>query len=395
MKADMVYVLVLPETFAFLAEDVRPYTVKLNGIGEYYFMQEGTNQIFKIIGGNDKYSNGKDNTIDKLFVLASEGVIVDTSAEIVEERVPQLPSLTPVMVAGPVGEKGDKGDRGERGFIGERGEKGEKGDTGATGPQGPKGDPGERGADGLQGEVGPKGDKGDTGDQGPIGPVGPTGAKGEKGDIGPQGLVGPSGPPGPRGPRGAKGERGATGDKGEAGPPGDKGERGDQGIQGPQGSKGDIGPAGPAGANGAAGPIGPKGDKGDKGEPGNAAIITASYPLKLEDKTISLDQNYLTQIADQASNSSAAQSSGGGNVDVYVNGQKTIKNLRSIDFGAGFTVTKTGRGNKINITTSSVSGAQSLNDLTDVSLSNLSNNQILIYNGTNWVNSESLDGGNF
>lgn len=348
MKADMVYVLVLPETFAFLAEDVRPYTVKLNGIGEYYFMQEGTNQIFKIIGGNDKYSNGKDNTIDKLFVLASEGVIVDTSAEIVEERVPQLPSLTPVMVAGPVGEKGDKGDRGERGFIGERGEKGEKGDTGATGPQGPKGDPGERGADGLQGEVGPKGDKGDTGDQGSVGPVGPTGAKGEKGDTGPQGLVGPSGPPGPRGSRGPKGERGEKGNTGEKGETGAKGDGGPQGIQGVKGADGQIGPIGPAGINGAPGPVGPKGDKGEKGDPGDPAVLSATFPLKLEKKNLSIESKYLNDLVSHVGKHSA-QGGGGGNLIVKHEGTRLTSAARSINFTGTGVSSVSSDGKNINI----------------------------------------------
>ena len=355
MKAGTVFRIIFPETYGFLIEEMQSYTVKLNGIGEYYFMQEDSNQLLKIIGGNDKYNNKTDfNTIDRLFVLANEGVIVDAVAEVVKEEPKQLVPPTPVMLPGPKGdrgEKGERGDRGERGFIGERGEQGIKGDTGPQGPQGPQGEPGERGADGIQGEIGPKGDRGDRGDTGAVGPIGPRGEKGEKGDPGLQGMVGPAGPTGPRGPRGAKGERGATGDKGEKGETGDKGERGDKGIQGPQGQQGPIGPAGPAGANGAPGPIGEKGDKGDKGDPGEAGIATAVYPLKLDEKTLSIDQNYLTQIADQASNSGAAQSSGGGNVDIYVDGQKTVKNLRAINFGDGFTVVKEGRGNKITVST--------------------------------------------
>ena len=363
MKADMVYVLVLPETFAFLAEDVRPYTIKLNGIGEYYFMQEGTNQIFKIIGGNDKYSNGKDNTIDKLFVLASEGIIVDTKAEVVEERIPQLPAPAPVMISGPSGqkgEKGDKGDRGERGFIGDRGEKGEKGDTGPQGPQGPQGEPGERGPDGLQGEKGDRGDKGDTGDKGTPGAPGERGEKGEKGDTGATGSVGPSGPSGARGSRGPKGERGEKGDTGEKGETGAKGEKGDRGLPGTKGEKGDIGLQGIPGPKGDKGDKGDRGEKGDKGEQGEIGLVSASYPLKIEDKNISIEQVYLTQIADQVTQNTSAQSSGGGNVDVYVNGQKTVKNLRSIDFGSGLTVTKTGRGNKISVTASGISTIDSI-----------------------------------
>lgn len=343
MKAGEVYVLVLPETFAFLAEDVRPYTVKLNGIGEYCFMQEGTNRIFKIIGGNDKYSNGKDNTIDKLFVLASEGVIVDTSAEVVEERVPQLPSLTPVMIAGPAGEKGDKGekgDRGDRGFIGERGEKGD------TGPQGPKGEPGERGQDGLQGETGPKGDRGDRGDPGEVGPIGPKGERGIKGDPGPQGIPGSVGPPGPVGPRGDKGERGEKGDKGEKGEPGAQGKTGPRGTKG---AKGDRGAQGLAGANGAPGPIGPKGDKGDRGDPGEVGVAQAKYPLKLEEKTLSVEQQFLNDLVTKATTKHSAQGGGGGNLIVKHEGRRLTSAAKSINFtGSGIDSVSTD-GKNVNI----------------------------------------------
>lgn len=353
MHAGMVYSIIMKETFDFLVEEVGEnlYTIKLNGIGEYYFMQEGTNRIFKIIGGNDKYLNNREwNSIDRLFVNAEDDVIVDVLAEVVEPPIPQFTPPAPQLLTGPIGpqgEKGEKGDRGERGFIGERGEKGEKGDTGPQGPVGPQGEPGERGADGQQGETGPKGDRGDRGDKGEIGPIGPRGEKGDKGDTGAQGPAGPAGPSGARGTRGPKGERGEKGDQGEKGEPGPQGETGPQGIQGP---KGDIGPQGLAGENGTPGPIGPKGDRGEKGDPGEVGVASAVYPLKLEDKNLSIDQNYLTQIADQAS-AASGQSSGGGNVDVYVDGKKTVKNLRSINFGDGFIVTKEGRGNKITVTT--------------------------------------------
>lgn len=350
MKQGSVFNIILSETFQFLTEEGnKPYIVKLNGIGEYCFVEEGTNRLFKIIGGNDKYPDGKEyNIIDKLFVVASEGVIDDSVAQVIKEEPKQLEAPTPIMLPGLKGDKGEKGDRGERGFIGDRGEKGEKGDKGEPGDigpqgiQGPKGDTGERGTDGLQGEIGPKGDRGDTGDKGEVGPIGPRGEKGEKGDTGPQGPIGLSGPPGPRGPRGAKGDRGPSGDKGEAGETGPKGERGAQGIQGTQGAKGDVGPQGPAGVAGEAGSIGPK---GDTGEPG---VVAATFPLKLEKKTLSIESKYLNDLVAHVGKHSA-QGGGGGNLIVKHEGSRLTSAAKSINFTGTGISSVSSDGKNINI----------------------------------------------
>jgi len=350
MKQGSVFNIILSETFQFLTEEGnKPYIVKLNGIGEYCFVEEGTNRLFKILGGNDKYPDGKEyNIIDKLFVVASEGVIDDSVAEVIKEEPKQLEAPTPIMLPGLKGDNGEKGDRGERGFIGDRGEKGEKGDKGEPGDigpqgiQGPKGDTGERGTDGLQGEIGPKGDRGDTGDKGEVGPIGPRGEKGEKGDTGPQGPIGLSGPPGPRGPRGAKGDRGPSGDKGEAGETGPKGERGAQGIQGTQGAKGDVGPQGPAGVAGEAGSIGPK---GDTGEPG---VVAATFPLKLEKKTLSIESKYLNDLVAHVGKHSA-QGGGGGNLIVKHEGSRLTSAAKSINFTGTGISSVSSDGKNINI----------------------------------------------
>lgn len=52
---------------------------------------------------------------------------------------------------------------------------GPQGPTGATGPQGPQGPQGDQGVQGIQGEQGIQGVKGDTGDTGPQGPAGADG----------------------------------------------------------------------------------------------------------------------------------------------------------------------------------------------------------------------------
>jgi hypothetical protein len=333
MKTDKVYSLIQPETFNFLTEEGnKPYVIRVSGVGEYYFIEEGTNRLFKILGGTD----GVNNSIDHLFVV-EETSINEPSTEVVLEE-PQ-PLVMSQFIPGPQGERGEQGKQGEqgpRGSMGPQGPKGDKGDTGERGEvglQGPKGDPGERGLDGQQGETGAKGDKGDRGDPGEIGPVGPRGErgergeKGEKGEPGAQGIAGPVGKPGPRGPKGDKGKDGKDGARGEKGDIGPKGEQGPQGLQGIQGPKGDKGDKGEPGI------------KGDQGEPG---VTSASYPLKLEQKNLAIDQNYLTKLTEQVGN--VAQSSGGGNVDVYVDGNKMVKNLRSINFGEGLNVIKQRRG---------------------------------------------------
>lgn len=100
------------------------------------------------------------------------------------------------------GAKGDKGDTGAKGATGPQGEVGPQGPIGKTGPQGPQG------LKGDTGETGATGPKGDTGPQGPQGLKGDTGAKGDKGDTG---LTGPIGPQGPKGDTGATGPQGPAG----------------------------------------------------------------------------------------------------------------------------------------------------------------------------------------
>jgi hypothetical protein len=363
MKQGSVFSIILQETFQFLIEEGnKPYIIKLNGIGEYCFIEEGTNRLFKILGGNDKYQDGREyNIIDKLFVLENEGIITNAVAEVVKEEPKQFVTPTPISLSGPKGDIGEKGERGERGFIGDRGEKGDKGDkgdTGPQGPQGPKGEPGERGTDGLQGEKGDKGDKGDTGDKGETGSIGPRGEKGEKGDTGAEGPTGAVGKTGPRGPRGLKGDKGDKGDPGQKGEPGPRGEKGDPGIQGAKGEKGDVGLAG---ANGAPGPIGPKGDKGDRGEVG---VATAIYPLKLEDKTISVETKFFNDLIGDTGKKYSAQGGGGSNLTVKHEGRRLSSATKSINFtGPGISSVSTD-GKNINLTFSGGGGGTAANRFT-------------------------------
>jgi len=308
-----------------------------NGITERYFIEKSSSRVIKFIGNSTQIKN----LVEK--VELPKPIEPKPVVKIIEKPVVQLQEkiiikeTTPVVGAqGLRGEKGEQGPQGERGPMGPQGPKGDTGDTGPAGAKGPQGPKGDHGEPGLQGIRGPKGDKGDKGDQGDVGPQGPMGLQG---------------------PQGERGEKGDTGEKGETGA---KGEKGDRGLPGIKGEKGDIGSQGIPGPKGDKGDKGDRGEKGDKGEQGEIGLVSASYPLKIEDKNISIEQVYLTQIADQVTQNTSAASSGGGNVDVYVNGQKTVKNLRSIDFGSGLTVTKTGRGNKISVTASGISTIDSI-----------------------------------
>jgi len=356
-----------------LTQQFPQYKIKLRGVGEYYFFDEQNQKVIVIKGGVDK----EESIIDALMEFVEP--VKTTPKPVIKEQ----PSFLPTPVKGEKGEKGDKGEQGPRGYMGPEGpqgpvgvagEKGDKGDPGQDGADGQQGLQGERGEPGPQGEKGEKGDRGEQGRTGEVGPQGPQGVKGSKGDKGEKGDKGLSGPQGERGLPGEKGKTGQTGQKGEKGP---KGEKGDKGDIGPVGTSGSVGTTGPQGAVGPAGPIGPKGEVG---------VADAVYPLKLEDKTLSFEQTYISQILNDIDQKYTAQSSGGGNVDVYVDGNKTVKNLRSINFGEGFTVIKQGRGNKISVSTSGSTGSITAGNSIVVTPSG-SNIEIAL--------ASSLDGGSF
>jgi len=325
-----------------LSREYPQYKIKLRGVGEYYFFDEQNLRVVCITGGVDK----NESIIDALMEF------VETPVINVEKRKPVLVEQPLPVVSKPL--KGEKGDKGDRGETGPRGMMGPEGPQGAQGPQGVAGEKGEPGRDGSDGVQGPQGEPGPQGEKGEKGDRGEQGTRGEVGSQGPQGIQGPKGDkgekgdqgvPGPQGERGLQGKQGKKGERGEKGEKGDQGSKGDTGLQGPVGPSGQIGPVGPQGAVGPAGPIGPQGEVG---------VASAVYPLKLEDKTLSLEQNYITEIVNGIDSKYTTQSGGGGNVDVYVEGNKVVKNLRSINFEDGFSVTKEGRGNKISVSVDKV-----------------------------------------
>lgn len=269
---------------------------------------------------------------------------------------------------GPMGPPGPQGPAGEDGWAGPEGPKGDKGDRGPAGPQGPQGPEGPIGPQGPQGEVGWPGDKGEPGVQGPVGPQGPKGDPGPVGPQGPQGETGKPGIDGKPGKDGAPGAVGPAGPQGKAGPKGDTGEPGPAGPAGPKGAKGekgDVGPQGPKGTKGDPGPVGPQGPKGD---PGESNIISANYPLILEDQTLSFDGSKFKEdltklVKTKLDAQTVAQnfgwlntgSVGGGAVGIYKDRARIIKSVNDINF-VGDNITITRKGKQVDVSVSGGNG---------------------------------------
>ena len=175
-------------------------------------------------------------------------------------------------IQGATGPTGPQGIQGIQGPIGAIGPQGPIGLTGATGPQGIQGETGLTGEQGIQGETGPQGIQGI---QGETGPQGPQGDQGIQGETGPQGIQGIQGETGPQGLQGEQGIQGIQGETGLTGPQGIQGEIGPQGIQGetgPQGIQGETGDTGPQGPQGIQGETGPQGIQGETGPQGIQGI---------------------------------------------------------------------------------------------------------------------------
>lgn len=320
-----------------LSREYPQYKIKLRGVGEYYFFDEQNLRVICVTGGVDK----NESIIDALMEFVEPPVIKT------EKRTPVLTEQPLPVVSKPVkGEKGDKGDRGEtgpRGMMGPEGPQGpqgvagEKGEPGRDGSDGAQGQQGERGEPGPQGEKGEKGDRGEQGATGEVGSQGPQGVQGSKGDKGDKGEKGDQGVPGKKGERGLQGKQGEKGERGEQGL---QGTRGEQGIQGPIGSRGEVGSVGPQGAVGPAGPIGPQGEVG---------VATAVYPLKLEDKTLSVEQKFFNDLLNDVSKKHTAQGGGGGNVIIKHEGTRLSSAVKSINFTGTGISSVSSDGKNVNI----------------------------------------------
>ena len=328
-----------------LLKEISPcqYDEKLqlgNGISEHYFIQKNTDKILKVYGN----SNQIKNLFEEIIIVPKvepKPIIPQTKVEVVEKII--IKETTPVVGAqGLRGEKGDRGDRGERGEMGPRGPEGKQGEPGPRGEIGPVGPKGERG---IEGPKGTKGDKGDKGDRGEIGPQGVPGVKGIQGPRGEQGL---QGIPGVNGKDGSQGIQGPRGEVGPQGIPGEKGEKGDRGPVGPQG------PVGPKGEQGEIGPIGPS------GKDGLSPVLSAEFPLKLNEGKLLFDSSYIAKIISKNKNDDiqkaidklniANTTPGGGGVGALFNGSRIQKSVSDINFtGLGVNVYQRGKGIEVNI----------------------------------------------
>jgi len=342
------------EEFTVVSESNPNFEFNVLGIGETY-LKDSRGSVLLINGSKKSISNIFENVEEPPIVIQEIKeepkplLVEDIKLQLKKELTQQLrEELKPLP--------GSKGDRGDRGMPGMSGDKGDKGDVGERGETGWTGWPGDKGEQGVQGERGDKGDKGDKGDQGEQGPKGDKGEQGEQGPKGDQGSQGIQGEKGDTGERGDRGDIGPTGEQGEKGESGDKGDKGDKGDPGLSGKDGRDGEAGEKGEKGDKGDIGERGEKGDKGEPGDSGLLSVSYPLAYEDlnKHLSLDTKFLEDFNNKVTSEiskHAYGSGGGGNVDLYVDGEKAVKNLRSINFtGTGVEVTPDGIKATVNIT---------------------------------------------
>jgi hypothetical protein len=315
-----------------------------NGITERYFIEKNTNKVIKFVGNSTQIKNLLEEQVALKPVAQAPKVVEKPVVQLVEKTIVKeiIPQAGSQGLRGEKGERGDigpAGPKGDRGEIGPEGPQGQQGEQGLVGPQGPRGEPGPEGLPGKSGKIGPKGPQGEQGPQGPQGPEGKVGPQGIQGERGPQGLAGKDGVDGKIGPVGLQGPKGDRGERGEMGP------IGSQGPQGPEGPHGPPGPQGPA---------------------GEAPIITATYPLVLEDGNISVDTEKLTGILDNFKNSNIQDAinkigqmvtpGGGGGVDIYLNGQKIHRNPSTINF-VGDNITATSNRKNVNISISAGGGA--------------------------------------
>ena len=363
------------DCFTIIQTDRECEHIRLGGIGEYSFIDKNNKKICVHVGPS---------VIDRVFEqLITEPSSVSTM--VMEQQASQAyPIAERVIVERIVIQEGVKGDAGQRGIqgytgaTGATGSAGEKGNTGDTGPMGDRGEPGPTGATGAIGL------QGERGEQGIVGNTGPRGDTGSEGKEGPQGI------------KGEQGEQGLAGVNGENGRDGIDGEQGAQGIQGIQGLQGErgldgkdglAGIPGPAGINGEAGPIGIQGQRGDTGDVG---VATVSYPLKIENDHLSVEQKFFEDLIGNATKGVSPQGGGGGIVAVLKDDEKVSSAIRSINFTDNIEVTKEG------INRVSVGVNMAINDLSDTIIlsETLATDNVLKYNGTNWINAVLPDAAN-
>lgn len=310
---------------------------------------------FRDSKGNVVAVTGNRNELHNLFQYRPQEQIQYLEPQIRIERE----VVRETGIPGPKGDDGWAGPQGERGPRGDDGVQGVQGPQGLQGDQGPQGLGGEQGAIGPQGIQGAQGPEGIQGPQGVQGDQGPQGLGGEQGEIGPQGEHGAQGEQGIPGIQGTDGSQGIQGLPGASGKDGKTGKTGKSGPRGAQGTQGKAGPKGDQGAKGDQGPIGPEGLQGAIGE---SPVLTAQYPLILEDNELTFDpkkiQEFLSSLiksksdADRvAHNMGMMASSGGGAVGIYKDRARIIKSVNDINFiGDNIVVTRKGKQIDVSVT---------------------------------------------
>jgi Collagen triple helix repeat (20 copies) len=340
------------DIFTLIPIDEYCTPVKLGGIGEYGLQTENGNRVCFHAGPQ---------IIDGLFELISSAPVPSVSV-VKEQQASQTRPVVERIIVEQIITQGDNGEQGQRGLQGYIGATGQTGATGERGSKGDKGDVGDRGAQGDIGPVGPIGPEGQQGKEGPIGNsgsrgteglVGPQGSKGDPGEQGETGATGLTGAAGPVGLTGEKGDTGSIGPEGKAGSSGKIGKTGDTGPKGPKGDKGDSGPLGKTGKTGKTGDTGPKGPTGDVG------VAKVSYPLKLDNKTLSIEQKFFTELVSGANSGVSAQGSGGGNVIIKHTGVRLSSAVKSVNFtGTGISsVSSDGKNVNIDISGGGTTGS--------------------------------------
>lgn len=305
--------------------------------------------------------------------------------------------------AGPQGVQGPVGPQGNTGLSGASGAEGPQGPAGPQGAQGLQGNPGSQGSQGPAGAAGPQGLQGLQGDTGPTGPTGPQGPEGIQGQAGSgitfQGSValetdlptnGVQGDAylvqdddslhihdgsafvdggsiqGPQGPQGLQGAQGATGTQGPSGPQGLQGVTGPVGADGAQGPQGDTGPQGIQGVAGSQGPAGANGAAG-------ASVTT----LAISNNTVATALSDGTNI----SGSVAMDLTSLSDVDI-------TDTAHTLSDGYVLTYDST-HSHWHPEPVSSTAANISIDDLSDVDVSTPTTSASLIFNGSDWVPSET------
>ena len=163
------------------------------------------------------------------------------------------------------------------------------------------------------------------------------------------------------------GPKGDTGPIGLQGPKGDKGNKGDTGLQGPQGEKGDTGEQGPQGPQGIQGIQGRDVTSFTMSGTGKTHVITANY----SDGT----SETVGTIYDGAD----GQGSGNMSTDTY-----DPQGHGYVDAAAA--ITDGQHSLSYNDITNGLHSSFDIEDLDNVTITNPQVDEIIKYNGTEWVN---------